>query len=476
MMIPSPRPLRVALIAFVCAVVAMLSPAVARAHNTLVSTDPVDGAVLDSAPLSITWVFENPVPLDSMTVTLIAASGERTELSGFSHGAEGEMVVVTPFPDLADGSVTARWRLVGSDGHPITGRITFDVSPPAVSDSGAPSDAIGEAPVTAVGAGAADPGVIEDVADDYSTPSALRWVLRYGSYLAIFAVVGILGIASGVWPAVAEVRGVRSVFGGALVAIVVAALAQLAVLVSDLTGAAPWSSLGALGSAAASTAGVALMVRIVLVGVIALVVFSMDVVNVEVRRAAILCSGVALLGTWAFAGHAASMRWSTVGVLADVVHHGAAAVWVMGLLIVAALAIPMASAQDRVEIVRRFSGVAAVCVSLLVVTGSVQAVRLVGNPMRLIDTGHGRLLVAKLVAVAAMVAIAAANRSRVHRSLVDRQSSPTDQLRRAMLVEFTIGLAVLAITAALVVSPPGTAAEDDRTPTERSSNVYDIMS
>lgn len=475
MMFPSLRPLRVALIAIVCAVVAMLTPAVARAHNTLVSTDPVDGAVLDSAPLAITWVFENPVPLDSMTVTLIAASGERTELSGFSHGSEGETVVVTPLPDLTDGSVTARWRLVGSDGHPITGRIAFEVSTPSVSDMGSTDDAVESESGITVDAGLADPQVIEDLTDDYSTPSALRWVLRYGSYLAIFAVVGILGIGSGVWPAVAGVTVIRSVFGGALVAIVVLALAQLAVLASDLTGAAPWSSVGDLGSAAASTAGVALMVRIMLVGVVALVAFSMDVVNVEVRRAAILCSGVALLGTWAFAGHAASMRWSTAGVLADVVHHGAAAIWVTGLLVVSALAIPAVPDEDRVEIVRRFSSVAAVCVSLLVATGSLQAVRLVGHPMRLIDTGHGRLLVAKLVAVGAMVAIAGVNRSRVHRASPARKSADTGQLRRAMLVEFTIGLAVLAITAALVVSPPGTVGEDDRTPTDQSSNVYDIM-
>ncbi|MDA2960683.1 MAG: CopD family protein [Actinomycetota bacterium] len=453
----------------------MLAPDVARAHNTLVSTDPIDGAVLDGAPLFITWVFENPVPLDSMTVTLIAASGERTELSDFSHGPEGETVVVTPLPDLADGSVTARWRLVGSDGHPITGRIAFEVSPPSAPDAGVAGDAIEPGSGISVGAGAVDPQIIDDLTDDYSTPGPLRWVLRYGSYLAIFAVVGILGIGSGVWPAVAEVRGVRSVFVGALVAIVVFALAQLAVLASDLTGAAPWSSLGELGSTSVSTAGVALMVRIVLVGVVALVVFSMDVVNVEVRRAAILCSGMALLGTWAFAGHAASMRWSTAGVLADVVHHGAAAIWVSGLVIVSAVAIPAVSDEDRVEIVRRFSGVAAVCVSLLVVTGSLQAVRLVGHPMRLIDTGHGRLLVAKLVVVAAMLAIAGVNRSRVHRASPARRSADTGQLRRAMLVEFTIGFAVLAITAALVVSPPGTAGEDDRTPTDQSSNVYDIM-
>ena len=165
------------------------------AHNTLISSDPADGAILEAAPVQITWMFDQPVPLDTMTVTLIDATGARSDLAGSAHGASGDTEVITPLPALASGAVSVRWRLVGPDGHPITGRVDFtveaavavtspatDTTQPAVSASAPPSTS----PAT-------DPPPSLDGGDDtFSTPSFLRWLLRYGSYLAIMAAVGIL--------------------------------------------------------------------------------------------------------------------------------------------------------------------------------------------------------------------------------------------------------------------------------------------
>ena len=39
----------------------------------------------------------------------------------------GDTEVVTPLPALQPGPVSVRWRLVGADGHPITGRVDFTV-------------------------------------------------------------------------------------------------------------------------------------------------------------------------------------------------------------------------------------------------------------------------------------------------------------------------------------------------------------
>ena len=62
-----------------------------------------------------------------MTVTLIDATGARSDLAGSSHGTSGDTEVITPLPALASGPVSLRWRLVGPDGHPITGRVDFTV-------------------------------------------------------------------------------------------------------------------------------------------------------------------------------------------------------------------------------------------------------------------------------------------------------------------------------------------------------------
>ncbi|MBI5089964.1 MAG: copper resistance protein CopC [Actinobacteria bacterium] len=105
----------------------------ASAHNTLLSSDPADGATLVVAPSQMTLVFDKSVPLETLSIDLIDASGVRSTLSGSKHGATGDTEVVTPLPPLPAGEVTTRWRLVGPDGHPITGRVSFTVAAPVAT-------------------------------------------------------------------------------------------------------------------------------------------------------------------------------------------------------------------------------------------------------------------------------------------------------------------------------------------------------
>ena len=86
----------------------------------------------------------------------------------------------------------------------------------------------------------------------------------------------------------------------------------------------------------------------------------------------------------------------------------------------------------------------------------------------------------KLVVVGAMLLLAAANRRhlaelvRVHSAHGDS----TSRLRRAVAVEFALGVAVVAVTAALVVSAPATSTDTSAatgtthpTPTLRTAAV-----
>ena len=127
-----PRHLAVAVLAIllVTAAAVALPLGTVWAHNTLLSSDPGAGATVAVAPTQITWVFDNPAPLETLTVTLIDAAGARSELGGSTHGPEGGTVVVTPLPPLQPGPVSLRWRLVGPDGHPITGRVDFTLTAP----------------------------------------------------------------------------------------------------------------------------------------------------------------------------------------------------------------------------------------------------------------------------------------------------------------------------------------------------------
>lgn len=439
------------------AVVAMiigLPAGTAFAHNTLLGSDPADGASFTAAPTQITWQFDNAVPLETMTVTLIDATGARSELSGSLHGPAGDTEVVTPLPTLGPGPVSLRWRLVGPDGHPITGRVDFTITgAPATTAPAAAADS----PTTTILTPAPQP-ITETDTGEFSTPSALRWLLRYGSYLAILAAVGILLTSAGVWADAAAHPVLRRVLSRSLIATVVLAFAQVLVVASDVSGKAPWASLSSLDAAATTDAGMAYMIRIGLALLMWIVLFRYEFTYTDVYWTAVSLPGIGLLGTWAFAGHSRSMRWPAVGVATDVAHHAAAAGWIAGLAIVGWVAIPTTAPDVLVPVVRRFSRMAATCVAVLVTTGVVQTIRLVGGPGALFEADHGRYLAVKIVVLAGMLAIANVNRRRVDARLHEPSDAPRhlDALRRAVVTEFAIGLAIIGITSAMVVSPPAT--------------------
>jgi copper transport protein len=440
-----------------CSITALaigLSPGTASAHNTLLGSDPADGASLAVAPTQITWQFDLAVPLETMTVTLIDATGARSELSGSLHGPTGDTEVITPLPVLDAGPVSLRWRLVGPDGHPITGRVDFTIT--AAPSTTAPA-ATADSPTTTIPSPSPE-SIAETDAGVFSTPSALRWVLRYGSYLAILAAVGILLTSAWVWSDAGTHPVLRRILSTSLIVTAFLAFAQVLVVASDVSGKAPWASFGSIDAATTTDAGMAFMIRIVLALAMWIVLFEYKLANSDVYWTAVSLPAIGLLGTWAFAGHSRSMRWPTLGVITDVAHHTAAAGWIAGLAIVGWVAIPTTTPDVLVPVVRRFSQVAATCVAVLVATGILQSIRLVGSPGALFDADHGQYLALKVAILVAVLGIANVNRRRVDARLHEPSDLPNHlgALRRAVVAEFAIGLVIIGVTAAMVVSPPAT--------------------
>ncbi|MCY7299979.1 MAG: CopD family protein [Ilumatobacteraceae bacterium] len=438
----------------------------ASAHNTLLSSDPADGSSLTAAPTQITWTFNKTVPLETMTVTLIDSSGVRSELSGSTYGAAGDTEVITPLPSLQSGPVSVRWRLVGPDGHPITGRVDFTLSIEATTTA-APPAVVASTPATT-----SPPTTSVDDGDGlYSTPSLVRWLLRYSSYLAIMAIVGILLTTAYVWAGAGSRPFLRRILSRSLFATAALAFAQLLVVASDVSGKPTWASLGSIDAATTTDAGMAFAIRIVLALSMWVVLFHYHHVHPEVYWTAASLAGAGLLATWAFAGHSSSMRWPVVGVATDVAHHAAAAAWIAGLAIVGWIVIPKTAPNVLVPAVRRFSRLAAVSVAVLVVTGLAQSMRLIGNPTNLFDNNHGKYLALKMAVLALMLAVANVNRRRVETRLGDAKTlgRHIGPLRQAIVTEFAIGLAIVAITAAMVVSPPATSQSGMDAPTETES-------
>ena len=118
-----------------CALLAGASPA--AAHAQLIGTDPVDGAVLDSAPEAVTLSFNEPVRLTDREVTVYDAEGRTVASTASTSGTD----VVVDLPDaeaMERGSFVVAWFVLSGDGHPISGSLSFSVGAPATASPSLP--------------------------------------------------------------------------------------------------------------------------------------------------------------------------------------------------------------------------------------------------------------------------------------------------------------------------------------------------
>ena len=181
-------------------------------------------------------------------------------------------------------------------------------------------------------------------------------------------------------------------------------------------------------------------------------------------RGQIALLGTLALGLVAGASHAAAAEPGTAAAIAaDVVHLAAAGVWIGGLPALAVLlwlAGRAAGADARpyaVLAARRFSRTALALVSALVLSGLWSTWVQVGSVAGLLGTRHGRLLLVKLLAFAAMLVLAALNRRLMPALAGDAATVGRPAMRRLsrfVAAEAALALFVLAVVAAMTVTPP----------------------
>jgi len=166
---------------------------------------------------------------------------------------------------------------------------------------------------------------------------------------------------------------------------------------------------------------------------------------------------IAFLGSLAWISHAAA-RVHRLGLFGDVVHLCAAGAWIGGLVpLTLFLACASFSLGQRVvTVLLRFSMLSLCCVSVLIVTGISNSWLLVGSLHALFTTPYGRLLLLKLTLFGILIGFGARNRLLVKARLRKGSANPDllSQLRRSVLCEVCLGVAVVLIVACLGVTPP----------------------
>ena len=108
--------------ALLAALLALGAPA--QAHDTLLESDPADGATLETSPEAITLTFSADILDVSPLVRITDENGE--QLAEITPSIDGPVATATLEEPLPAGISTVQWRVVSSDGHPIEG--TFEVT------------------------------------------------------------------------------------------------------------------------------------------------------------------------------------------------------------------------------------------------------------------------------------------------------------------------------------------------------------
>lgn len=108
----------------------------ASAHDELTGTTPKNGATVTSAPSSLELTFaEKPLAVGNQ-ISVKAPDGSTSKATPKVDGS----TVSAPFAGHGDGAYTVTWRVVSSDGHPISGSYTFTLKGGTASTA-APSSA-----------------------------------------------------------------------------------------------------------------------------------------------------------------------------------------------------------------------------------------------------------------------------------------------------------------------------------------------
>ncbi|MGP0060870.1 MAG: copper homeostasis membrane protein CopD [Beijerinckiaceae bacterium] len=182
---------------------------------------------------------------------------------------------------------------------------------------------------------------------------------------------------------------------------------------------------------------------------------------------ALLHIGALLLISQAWLGHAAEGGAGLYGafmVIAYSVHMFAAGAWVGGLppllfALVEQRHFEPHEARDRsLDILSRYSLMAMVAVTLIVISGIINAgFRVAGSFDKLFYTGYGNVLFTKVGVVALMLALAYFNRfvamPRLRAAAVQGMAQ-IKKLRTSVAFELVLGVLVLGVAAVLGITPP----------------------
>lgn len=357
------------------AVVLGLLPHPAMAHSTLISSQPLPGQRLSSAPGVVVLDFSEPINLDLSRAEVTTPSGRN-----FSAASVSSEEIQVPISGNEPGVYQVQWTTVSAvDGHVLRGSFVFGVG------------------VSPGGTGEANSAALQ--ARDLLL--ALARAVEFGGLLLAIGLLLVRRLASHA-PRLVWVRG--PLVG----ALVVALVGGIAVVAGESAAAA--GGVGAAGIASYLIGGDPGYARLLRLGfeAVALVLGLRGLRGVTV---ALLTAITAL----AAAGHAAALRPAAPAISLDAIHLASAGLWAGGILALATIRPPAGwLSQEARILLGRFTPLALVAFSVTALTGLLQAIEELSSPLDLLQSAYGNVLAVKVVAIGAMLPLSLLAWRRLH--------------------------------------------------------------
>jgi len=400
-------------------------PGIASAHAILESSSPAPSALLASSPKEIRLDFDEQVEATLGDIRIYDSEQRELSIEKTVRSSIDASVVSAGVPTLKNGVYVVVWRVVSADGHPVSGAFPFEIGTKSTGTSAA---------------------LLEEVLNRTGTTSPLGNPMSAIRLLGFLGLILLVGCVSLLWrsPLLGNSR-VRKTLVYSSVFIAVSSIGLL-LMQGPYTAGKSWGSLFdsvLIDDVSQTRLGLALLIRFVCAIAWAVIAITASASVTRRWRIGVVATAVVTIATYAASGHQSAGTLPAVFVPLDMVHLAAISTWVGALLVLAVIY----RDNDVENEAKRFSRMATWSMPLVVVTGVVQGLHLMGGISTITQSSFGKLLLLKTLLVACVVLLGSKARDQL-------RLGGFSSISKIIRWESTVVVLVLAVTSLMVAQSP----------------------
>lgn len=435
----------------------LVGRASAADSNTVTASNPSAGEVVNVVPTQVQMVFQNPLSAADVSAMALSLACESKLVSlGQPQLAADNVSVSAPLTQLpGNGKCTVSWKLPDES----TGSFSFTIEGIAETTTTGPN---GEVPDTTLPANNDSGGGVST--DRLGGPIGL---LRLIAFLTVSAVIGGMLFLLTRWPEGTRVRLAVQHVRLASIAAVVSLVLQVSFATADYTGKSigecvvpvRWFDL------LSSQNGRGLVLRVFLMGAVAFLAWIPERILDPAVQAPILIAMALTVATYGF--DRGGGRLYALGVVVAILHMFLTIVWTGSVVLITRVILRRPGDERLVNALTQWCRTSGPLTIGLVVTGAIQTWRIDG--ISLVNSGHGRVILLKIIAVGALFVVERALREYIVR-VVQKTKQLTRRsiarMHRAATVQLAATVLVLALSSwLLAMRPPNVLPEEKGTKT-----------